>query len=721
MTRSRTAPLLPALLLASLVAALPSLASAAPALLGERAVSTFERRPASGFDTPLVPLATNGSTFFTAWVETRGGESAVYGARIAPSGRVLDPSGLRLAATDATFGKTAVAGTLRDFVVFAPESSGIVVAPVRGDRALPAVHLSAPRTFSIDTAAWNGSHYALVVRGKDASGAVIATLLVLGPDFSVERTLPLTTPMSATATASLVVDGSGFLLLYENYSASTDTVFVQHLDAAGALAGAPLIVPTGAPGTRMFGSYWPAIAPDGNGGFTIAWMNGRIYGVALSSAGAFGAPCAISDEEGTFPSIAWNGREHLVTWTTVAAGEDGLFRLDGARIDASGAIHQAGTLATSNLGWAEASLAGIPTGFLGVWFGNVIGDAEHDSLASRYYAQHGPLLAAGTSTLLAAWGEGGAIYAARLRPDGTPIDAAGIRLGLPQSTGDVAPLAVASTGSVYLVAWRRADGQVAVSRIREDGAVLDPSGGTALTSPGTSLVAASDGADFLLVWSNGGTLTSMRVPATGAIPAAPAPPFASRFAETPLALVWNGASYALLWQQALEGDPFQQQRISPLDREGRLLGTAIIGVNLGMHGMERAGDELLVAYTSGATTYTQRFARSGEPSSERMPVLQNTSAPILTPTLDGFALLFTTGAEEVDAMLLDAAGAPHAPPSIVLRKSGVQLTDALFAHGTTRVAYTAPQASAETAEPLARAFTGELRVDAATARRRRVS
>jgi hypothetical protein len=714
MTRSRT--------VSALLLFFAAVSASALDIAGERPVAAPARRAASGFATPLVPLATNGTAFFTAWIETRDGENAVYGTRVASSGRVLDPAGLRLAATDVSFGKTAVLWNGRDYIVFAPETTGIVIAQVRGgDRLVPLdVHITEPGVFLIDSAVWNGSHYALIVRGKNAAGMVIAKLLVVSPDFAVERSLTLNDDTTSSATASLVTDGNGFLLLYENYNATSDTVFVQRLDASGAPAGERRIVPTGAPGTRMFGSYWPAAAPNGNGGYTIVWMNGPIYGITMAADGTFGSQFTISNEEGTFPSIAWNGREHLVTWTHVAAGADGLFRLDAARISPSGAIAQAGTLGSTNLGWAQATLAGIPTGFLGVWFGNVVGDAEHDSLASRFYSQQQPLLAAGSSTMLAAWGEGGGIYATRLQPDGTPLDGAGIRLGLPQATESVAPLAVASTGKVYLVAWRRADGQVAVSRIREDGTLLDPNGGTALTSPGTSLVAASDGVDFLLVWSNGGTLTSLRVPAEGSIPQAPAPPFTTRFAETPLALQWNGSTYSLLWQQALEGEPIYQQRMSPLSRDGQLLGTAIIGVNLAVHGMELAGDELLVAYTSERTTYTQRFSRAGDPSSERAPVLSHTAAPILTPTRDGFALLYKNG-DAVEAMLLDPAGLPRAFSTTVLRKKDVRPSDAIFAHGTTRVAYTAPQRIDAATEPLVRAFTGELRLEGspATAGRRR--
>lgn len=717
MTRSRA--------VAALLLLLMSLSASAVEIAAERPIASPARRAASGYATPVVPLGTNGTTFFTAWVETRNGENAVYGTRVASNGRVLDPNGLRLAATDATFGKTAVLWNGRDYVVFAPESTGLVVAQLRGgDRLLPIdVHIAEPGLFLVDDALWNGSHYVLLIRGKNAAGTVIAKLLVISPDFSVERTLPLNDGTAATAAMSLVADGSGFLLVYETYNGTSDTVFVQHFDAAGALVGERRIVPVGAPGTRMFGSYWPAAAPNGNGGLTIVWMNGRIYGITMAADGTFGAAFPVSDEEGTFPSIAWNGREHLVTWTHTAGGADGMFRLDGARISPSGAITPAVILGTSNLGWAQATLAAIPSGFLGVWFGNVIGDAEHDALASRFYAQQGPLLAAGSSTLLAAWGEGGSIYAARLRPDGTPLDGAGIRLALPQPTESVAPLAVASTGRVYLVAWRRGDGQVAISRMREDGTLLDPDGGTALTSPGTSLVAASDGVDFLLVWSNGGTLTSLRIPAEGAIPPPPAAPFASRFAETPLALKWNGSTYSLLWQQALEGEPIQQQRLSPLARDGRLLGTAIIGVNLAVHGMEITGDELLVAYTSGSTTYTQRFSRSGDPSSERAPVLSHTAAPILAPTRDGFALLYKNG-DFVEALLLDPAGLPRAFPTIALRKPDVQLSDAIFAHGVTRVAYTAPQRIDVALEPLVRAFTGELRLEgtsAAAGRRRAIA
>ncbi|MCU1348275.1 MAG: uncharacterized protein JWO56_1305 [Acidobacteria bacterium] len=690
------------------------LSAATPAfpleLAREQAVSIPARRPTGGLEMPQAPLATNGTTFFSAWVATRNGENAVYGTRLAADGRVLDPSGLRLASTDASYGTVAVVWTGRDYLVFAPESQGIVVARVRNEGRVIAApeHIYEPGVFLVGAAVTNGAHYVLLVREKTAAGLVVGKILVVSPDLSVERSFPLNDATTASAGASLVSDGSGFLLVYENYSATSDIVYAQQLDAGGRPAGERRVVPTDHPTSVPYlGRFWPAVAPNGSG-YTIVWMSGGISGLTLSSSGAFGNVFRIAEEEASFPSIGWNGRENLVTWTHTAFAPDGAFHLDGARITAAGEILPARTLSTTGLGQAQAALAGIPAGFVGLWFGNVFGDGAHDSLASRFYDQDGPLLAAGTTNVLTAWGEAGAIYAGRLAFDGTPLDGAGIRLTSTQAGEQAAPLAVASNGRTYLVAWRRSDGQIAVSRIAADGTLLDPFGGALVTSLPGNLVAASDGVDFLLVWSFGGTLVSHRIPAEGAIPVAPAPPPTARFPETPLALTWNGATYSLLWQQELEGERSVQQRLSPLDRNGRVLGTAIIGLNLAVAGMEPAGNELLVAYAADQKTYTQRFSRTADPTSERLPVLDRAVQATLARTRDGFALVYPNGSA-IDGLLLDANGAPRGAPSTILRKTAAVVSDATFANGTTWLLYTAPQFVTDAKQNLRRAFTGELR------------
>jgi len=684
-------------------------AVSAPALvLGhEQAVSSPVRRPGSGVAVPQVPLATDGATFFTAWVANRNGLNAVYGTRLGSDGAVLDPGGVVLAPTDASFGTTAVVPAGRDFVVFAPESRGLVVARVRDG-----VRINAPRhvpelgVFLVNSAASNGAHYVLVVREKNAAGTVIAKVLVLDLDFAVEQSLALNDASSATAGVALVNDGSEFVLVYENYSGPADAVYVQRLDSSGTPTGERRTVPTGsAAGSAFLGRFWPAITANGNG-FTIVWMAGGVRGVTMSSAGVFGQPFRITAEEASFPSIAWNGREQLVTWTHVAVAAYGTFQLDGARIDASGDIVPTGMLSASSLGQAPAALAGVPAGFFGIWFGNVFGDGARDSLTSRFFDQNGPLLAAGSTNVLAAWGEGGGIYAGRLAPDGTPLDGGGIQLAPPEADQALAPMAIASNGRVSLVAWRRSDGQLAISRISEAGGVLDPSGGTLLTVPLVNVVAASDGVDFLLVWSSEGTLASLRIPAEGMIPSAPQTGVVAHSYDAPVALRWNGVTYSLLWQQQLEGDSSEQQRLSPLDRDGRILGTAVIGVNLTIAGIEPTGNELLVAYTSGARTYTQRFSRAGDPASERVPIVDGTVQATLTRSRDGFALFYENGTA-IDARLLDVHGNPQGS-STIFRKPDAQLSHAIFALGTTWLAYTAPQFIAQAKASPRRVFTGQL-------------
>ena len=685
---------------------------------GPRMLADVAVRPGTGVEVPQVPVATNGTTFFTAWVADHNGDTAVFGARLALDGRVVDPLGLRLATTDLSYGSVGVVWNGSEYVVFAPSSTGIIATQVTSNGSVvERIRIDEPGLFLVNAAVWNGSRYALLIREKTDSGAVIVKLVMVGPDFRVETSRALNDAASHTGGASLATDGTGFFLVWENFTDEnrTDVVRAQRLDASGAPAESARVVPLGTPATAQYlGSFWPAASSNGSG-YTIVWMSSGIWGITMSAAGEFGTPFQITDQRGSFPSIAWNGSEHLVTWTRAAFAPDGMFHLDGARLTPAGQVTPLPTLAASDLGEAQAALAANPSGYLGIWFGDVFSGSSHRSLTNRYYDQLHPLLAAGATNVLATWSEGGSVYAARLNESGEGLDGAGIQLVRARRNEDLVPVLALSNGHEYLVAWRNAAFELRFTRLSEDGTLLDAEGGVLLTENGASLTGASDGKDFLLAWAEMQKLVSLRIPAGGAATAEPKPLLPSKFEQAPKAMLWTGSRYALLWQEAFDGgnvcDPYlcsrpQSQRISSLDRDGNLLGTGIIGVNLDILGMEQTGNELLVAFGSDGT-YTQRFTFGGDPASERMLVHPQRLSGVLSETQTGFAIFYGSG-RDVLALLLDHFGLKDQTIAVFNGKE-VDLTDALFVRGATWLAWTAPAAVTDTSQPLRRALTGQLR------------
>lgn len=671
---------------------------------GPRMVADVAARPTSGGEAPIVPVATNGSTFFTAWVADHNGDTAIFGARLALDGRLLDPLGLRLTSTDVSYGTAGVVWNGQEYVVFAPSTAGVIAVRVTTSGSVVGrAVIREPGLFLVNSAVRNGSRYALIVREKDPSGVVIAKLLVLASDFEVESTRALNDAVSHTAGASLATDGLGLLLVWENYTDQRDVVLAQRLDANGTPVEGERAVPLGPPAAGGYlGSFWPAASWNGSG-YTIVWMSSGIWGLTMSAAGEFGTPFPITSQRASFPSIAWNGSEHLVTWTSAAFAADGTFHLDGARVSPAGQVTPLATLAASDVGEAQAALAANPSGYLGIWFGDVFSGPSHASLSNRYYDQFHPLLAAGSTNVLATWSEGGGVYAARLGAGGEGLDGTGIVVARARRDEEVVPLVAVSNGQVYLVAWRNASHEIRLARIGEDGALLDPPGGTLLSGNAGAAVGASDGDDFVLVWSAEEKLFSLRIPAGGPVEGERKQLPWVKLEQTPLAMLWTGSRYALVWEEQ------QSQRFSPLDRDGNLLGTGIIGFGLEVFGMERTGSDLLLAYTSDAT-YTQRFTFDGTPVTERMLVSAQRLPGILTETQSGFAIVYPDY-DGVSALLLDHFGIKESPPVTIFHGREVDLTDAIFARGAAWLAWTAPAAVTNTSQPLRRALTGQLRVN----------
>jgi hypothetical protein len=690
-----------------------------------RQISIPELRPTSGAEVPWVPLATNGANLFTAWVTSRNGDTAVFGARLSLQGRTLDSLGLRLVGTDASYGRAAVVWNGSEYVTFAPSSAGIVVARVRDDGSVVGTRqIAEPGVFMIGDAIWNGSHYALLIREGSENGTV-AKLLIASSDFAIEKSRQLNDATFATGGAALATDGINSLLVWETFTATSDVVRAQRLDDAGAPLGGPQTVPTGAETDhRSLGNFWPAVAWNGIS-YTIVWMSSGIAGVTFSTPGTFGVPFRVTNEQATFPSIAWNGHEHLVTWTHMAWAADGDFHLDGARMSSSGAVISSTTLSASNVGEAQAALSGFGSGFIGVWLGDIFGGVGHAPLTSRYYDQGHPLLAASQAHVLAFWGEAGGIYAGRLDLDGAPLDGGGLRIAPPARSGDMTLLLALSNGDVDLVAWTNAANEIRIQRLTAERTLLDPGGGTLLTANGwnPSMVGASDGKNFLLVWTQwpfgGGpaNLVSVMIAPRGPITTAPHAMAPSTLTQFPRALVWNGSTYSLIWDQGpLPTIPcflcttVLEQRISLVDGSGNLLGQPVIGDAVDTIGAQRAGSELLVAFSSGGSTYTRRFTFSGDPLAKAVAVLSLAKPSVLAPAPDGFALLYQAGANEIDAVLLDDRGNEQSEPGPILRSKGsLELDAAVFANTTTWLAYTTPIPVDGEPQTARRALTSQLK------------
>lgn len=207
----------------------------------------------------------------------------------------------------------------------------------------------------------------------------------------------------------------------------------------------------------------------------------------------------------------------------------------------------------------------------------------------------------------------------------------------PATAAQSRPLA-AYSGTTYLVAWLDARAGVAgrqdlyVTRLSSAGAPLG-AGAVVATSVG-QIGVASDGADFLLAWTEGASLRAARVSgATGAVLDSPALTLTTTMVgvvyerqskEHPVAVAFDGTSYVLAWTDrryaAVGGWDIFAARVSPA---GALLDPAGILVSseptsqLEPSAASRPGETLLTwldernEFFEGTDVYGARVSSAG--------------------------------------------------------------------------------------------------------------
>ena len=113
--------------------------------------------------------------------------------------------------------------------------------------------------------------------------------------------------------------------------------------------------------------------------------------------------------------------------------------------------------------------------------------------------------------------------------------------------------AAADNGSVSLFVWRdsrHGDGDVYAARVEHDGRVLDPNGIEIASGAGEQSEPAVswDGSNWLVAWSDQGSVLCERVAPSGAILDSPTTLSGAGVAAHP-GIAWNGALHVVVWSE----------------------------------------------------------------------------------------------------------------------------------------------------------------------------
>ena len=280
-------------------------------------------------------VAFDGANFLVAWQDDRSNVTGpdVYGGRVSPAGILLDPGGIPISAAPGGQLLPAVARAGASWlVVWTEGGSG---SDIRGARVGPTgtvldpsgVTVSAAPGAQLNPALAFGGSSSLVVwedyrngPSADLYGArVTESAALLDPGG-----IAIATGAEYQWNAAAAFDGASFLVAWDAYAAGAGSdVHARRVSTAGALLGSgPVAVAAGVGGQAR-----PALAFDG-ANYLAAWQDDRtsvfdVHGVRVSPAGAVLAPVAAisTAAQGQLgAAVAHGAAGSLVAWEDRRAG-----------------------------------------------------------------------------------------------------------------------------------------------------------------------------------------------------------------------------------------------------------------------------------------------------------------------------------------------------------------------------------------------------------------
>ena len=659
----------------------------------------FQGDPAVTFD---------GTNYVVVWSDMRGGNSDIYGARVARDGTVLDTSGLALVADSAEQFAPAVVYDRSNVLLVWEDTRSDLFGDIYGARISSEGAVLDSSGFPISGAtSWQGSpavalgdtdvlvvwHDARTSSFTDVYGARVTTagevLDPAGIGISTVENYQWFPRVAFDGTNYLVVwqDEHGHGLIFGGRVGSDGSV----LDPQGFIIGAAEDMAS------------PAVAFDGTHN-AVVWNDVRtgpadmnVYGARVNGDGivldaqSIAVSTAATNQER--PSVAFDGAEFLAVWDE---GRDYSRDVRGTRLTPGGVIldtfairisppggeqsHPAATFGASDflVVWEEGMYSDRDVRGVRVSPAGVVLDSASFLVAGRPWEQCAPAAASDGNDFLVAWQEWGDlsydIYCARVSQSGTVLDTAGVAVCT--SSGDQVAPVLAYNGTDYLVLWQApgtAVRDIYGARVSRQGVVLDPNGFTVSAAPNVQdqPAAAADGDGFLVVWSDWRNadrdIYGARVTGTGTVlDTAGIEICSAPGAQACPTVGYDGTNFLVVWQDERNGEQdIYGARVTP---QGTILDTfAVItqqGDQLDPVLARGSGGRMLLAYNGWTGTVEDRPYNSPRIWATLSPVDameegQPAPVPAARPAatiVRGLLFLPTASNSTTTGRLLDAAG-----------------------------------------------------------------
>ncbi|MFH0777815.1 MAG: FlgD immunoglobulin-like domain containing protein [Candidatus Eisenbacteria bacterium] len=493
-------------------------------------------------------VAFDGTNYLVVWVDNRSGNYDIYAARVTTAGEILDSCGFVVCALSSGQEWPAVAFDGTDYLVAWSDYRN-VNWDVYGARVAPSGVVLDPGGVPISTTsgsqrypaiAFCGGNYLVAWQDTRAGGkyqvygARVSTAgAVLDPGG-----IPIAQTSGDKYWIDIASDGVNYFVVWEDYRSGTSwDVYGARVDAAGTV-----LEPDGfAISARSSHEWGPTVAFDGTN-YMVAWPDGRInfsdiFASRVSTGGAVLDPDGIAISSlvvtQSWPALAFDDTNYFLVWQDMRSGSD--YDIYGTPLTPEGiSIVPDGAVMAAELGYRAVSaadqnysaVASDGTDYLTVWMdprpaaweiygakvtsAGAVGESVMP-ISTAANEQSYPALAFGGGQYFTVWqdrrsGVAYDIYGARVSAVGTVIDPSGIAISL--AADEQYWPAVAFDGTNYLVVWqdKRAGAAYDIygARVSASGVVLDPEGFVISSAVGDQYwpAVAFDGANYLVVWAD---------------------------------------------------------------------------------------------------------------------------------------------------------------------------------------------------------------------------
>ena len=564
-------------------------------------------------------IAFDGRNFLVVWEDERSNPAGeIYGARISPSGVVLDPNGIAISTNGQTYTPSVAFDGSNYLVIWTDwrnstwdiygarvtpsgnvlDTSGIAISTAAHDQDFPKVASDGNNFLAV----WQDGRDSLV--SEDIYGARISPSgQVLDP-----TGIPITPGNMDQWRPAIAFDGTNYLVVWDDRrGGSSSDIYGARVSKSGVVLDSSGIA------ISSDTSYQsePAIAFDGTN-YLVVWDDSRngpgdIYGTRVSMLGTILDPNGILiSKSGNWeypPTVAFNGSNYLVIWCDWINGLD--TDLYGSRVSPAGMVLDSSAIAIAIVANRQETPAAAydGTNYFVVWAdyrnnpdsaviygarvapsGRVL-DPVGVPISATPFSNNYPCVAYDGANYLVAWQGwrplyGEDIYGARVTPSGRVLDTAAIKIC--KVPGNQSRPSVAFDGSNYLVVWFDSPGgnqlDIYGGRVSPSGEILDPNGFAISTAPWEQYnpSVASDGTNSLVVWSDfrrGGNGTSdlygARVSASGIVldPGGIAISVGGGYHFNPR-LAFDGRNYLVVWCNYSGDEDIYGARV---DTSGRVL------------------------------------------------------------------------------------------------------------------------------------------------------